>query len=50
MCFKCNSDVQRHKESKNLKDYLQYRIALRKYEANIAAAVVSFEDFRRNHV
>ena len=49
-CFKCNSDVQRYEELKNLKDYLHYRIARKEYEAKVAAAAVSFEDFRRNHV
>lgn len=49
-CFKCNSDVQRYEELKNLKDYLHYRLALKEYESKVAAAAVSFEDFRRTHV
>ena len=50
MCFKCNTDVQQYEELKNLKDYLHYRIAQREYEAKVAAAALSFEDFWRNHV
>lgn len=49
-CFKCNSDLQRYEELKNLKDYLSYRIARKEYDDKVAAAAVSFEDFRRSHV
>lgn len=37
-------------ELRNLKRYLEYRIALKEYNENVAAAKVSFEDFRTNHV
>lgn len=49
-CFKCNYNVQRYKESKNLKDCLHFRIVRKEYEAKVAALAVSFKDFHRNHV
>ena len=49
-CFKSNSDVQVYEELKNLKDYLHYHIQQREYDAKVATAKISFQDFRRNHV
>ena len=49
-CFKCNSDVQRYEESKNLKDYLHYRIAYTVYEGQIAFAVLTMDELRKKHV
>lgn len=49
-CFKCNADVQRYKNLKNLKEYLHYRIALMEYEAEVGTEAVSFKEFCRNYV
>ena len=49
-CFKCNSNIQVYEELKNLKDYLQYCIQQREYDAKVAAVKASFEEFRRKHV
>ena len=49
-CFKTNSNAQVYDELKNLKDYLHYRIQQREYDAKVAAAKISFQDFRRNRV
>ena len=48
--LKCNSDVQRFEELKNLKDYLHYRISHMEFEAKATTAQISFEDFHINHV
>jgi hypothetical protein len=48
--FKSNSDVTIYEELRNLKQYLHCRIEQREYNDKVAAAKVSFEDFRRNHV
>lgn len=48
--FKCNYNVQRYEESKNLNDYLHFRIVRKEYEAKVAALAVSFKNFHRNHV
>lgn len=37
-CFNSPSDVQRYEELMRLKDYLNYRLCLREYEAKVAAA------------
>ena len=35
---------------KSLKDYLHYRITQKEYEAKVAAATLSFDEFCKNHV
>ena len=49
-CFNSPSDVQRYEELMRLKDYLEYRIRTREYEAKLAAANGNAEELRSNYV
>lgn len=49
-CFKSNSDVDRYQELKGLKNYLNYRIACTKYEAQLAASASMVDEMRTKHV
>lgn len=48
--FKCNSDVQRYEELKNLKKYLHYRIVYTTYNSRLASAVLTVDDLGKKHV
>ena len=49
-CFKCNSDVQRYEELKNLNNYLHYRIVYTSYEGQLASAALTVDELRKKHV
>jgi hypothetical protein len=49
-CFNSPSDVQRHEELMRLKDYLNYRICIREYEAKVAAAHGNVAGLRGQYV
>ena len=49
-CFNSDSDVQRYEELGRLKDYLEYRICTREYEAKLAAAHGNVAGLRSQYV
>lgn len=49
-CFNSPSDVQRYEELMRLKDYLNYRICIREYEAKVAAAHGNVAGLRSQYV
>ena len=49
-CFDSNSNVQRYEEIMRLKDYLDYRLRAREYEATVAALIGNAEELRAKYV
>lgn len=49
-CFNSPSDVQRYEELMRLKDYLNYKMRIRVYEANVAAAHGNIAELRSKYV
>ena len=49
-CFNSTSDVQRYEELMRLKEYLDYRLCLQEYEANIAAKYGNAEELRAEYI
>ena len=49
-CFNSSEDNHRYVELKKMKDYLEYRLRLREYEASLAAANGTAEEMRSNYV
>lgn len=49
-CFNSPSDVQRYEELMRLKDYLNYILRIREYEASLAAAHGNIAELRTKYI
>ena len=49
-CLNNNTDMQRYYELMHLKEYQNFRLASREYEAKLAAANKNVEDLRKKFI